>query len=88
MSQPEIRLNKAQFKLFNDDDQFAIFDEEGFGDFEDFDKEVDKLFDRYDSIIVTQSDYVFGEKNGKREELSDQAYEGYGIALEIINDNL
>lgn len=79
----EIRLNKEQFKIFNDDDQFAIFDEEGYGDYEDFDTEVEKLFSKYDCIIVTENDYIYGEKSGKREEIHDQAYDGYQIAKEI-----
>ena len=45
MKNKEIRLNKEQFKQFNDDDQFQLFcDEDGFPDFEDFNEEVDKLF--------------------------------------------
>ncbi|MCK5677707.1 MAG: hypothetical protein KAH72_04460 [Flavobacteriaceae bacterium] len=82
----EIKLDKKQFVIFNDEDQFAIFDEEGYGDFEDFNQEVEKLFKKYDSIIVTKNDYIYGEKNGKRYELNPQAYEGYGIALEIVQD--
>ena len=86
MTFKEIRLNKKQFKLFNNDDQFAIFDEEGYGDFEDFNKELDKLYEKYDSIVVTEDNYIYGEKNVKREELSDQADEGYAIALEVTQD--
>lgn len=80
----EITLNKEQFKLFNNDDQFQLFcDDEGFPDFDDFNAEVDKLFEKYDRIVVTENDYIYGEKNGKREELSDQATEGYSIAKEV-----
>lgn len=83
----EIKLNKEQFKVFNDDDQFQLFcDEEGMPAFEDFNEEVEKLFEKYDNIIVTENDYIYAEKNGKRVELSDQAYEGYSIALEVISD--
>ncbi|MEA2104643.1 MAG: hypothetical protein U9P79_08400 [Candidatus Cloacimonadota bacterium] len=83
----EIRLNKKQFKIFNDDDQFQLFcDDEGMPDFEDFNEEVEKLFNKFDHIIVTEKEQIIGVKNGKREELSDQAYEGYGIALEIQQD--
>ena len=82
----EIKLDKEQFKLFNDDDQFAIFYEEGYGDFEDFNKELDKLFEKFDNIIVTEKDQIFGEKAGKREELHPEAFESYGIALEIVSD--
>ncbi len=86
MNTSEIRLSKAHFKIFNDDDQFAIFDEDGYGEYEDFNKELDKLFEKFDSIIVTKNYYIYGEKNGVREELSDQAFDGYGIALEIVSD--
>lgn len=82
----EIKLNKEQFKIFNDDDQFAIFDEEGFGNYNDFNEEVDKLFEKYDYIVVTENDYLYGEKAGQREELSEQAYDGYSIALEITQE--
>lgn len=86
MDTNEIRLNKAQFKILNDDDQFAIFDNEGYGEYDDFNKELDRLFEKFDSVIVTKNNYIYGEKNGKREELSDQAYESYDIALEIMSD--
>lgn len=86
MISKEIRLNKSQFRELNADDQFAIFDEEGYGEYDSFEEELDKLFDKFDSIIVTKNDYIYGEKSGKREELSDQAYESYAIALEIISD--
>jgi len=83
----EIKLNKRQFKLFNDDDQFQLFcDDEGMPDYENFNEEVEKLFKKYDNIIVTKNDYIYGEKNGKRKELSSQATEGYSIALEIQQD--
>ena len=87
MNTSEIRLKKSQFKVFNDDDQFQLFcDDEGMPDYDDFNVEVEKLYTKYDSIIVTKNDYIYGEKNGKREELSDQATEGYSIALEVIED--
>ena len=80
----EIKLTKEQFKLFNQYDQFAIFDEEGFGDFNDFDEEVDKLFSEYDFVIVTENDYIYGAKGHQRVVLSDQATEGYDIAEECL----
>jgi len=87
MKNKEIKLNKEQFKLFNDDDQFQLFcDEEGFPNFDDFDEEVDKLFRKFDYICVTAEDCIYGVKNGKREELSDQAYEGYSIAIEVTEN--
>lgn len=81
----EIKLKKEQFKLFNNDDQFAIFDEEGYGDYADFDEEVEKLYTKYDYILVTEGDCIYGVKNAKREEINDQAFDGYSIASEIIN---
>jgi len=87
MKNKDIKLNKKQFKLFNDDDQFQLFcDDEGMPAYDDFNEEVDKLFKKYDCIIVTENDCVFGEKNGKRTELSDQATEAYSIAMEIMQE--
>jgi hypothetical protein len=83
----DIRLNKEQFKIFNYDDQFQLFtDEDGFPAYDNFDEEVEKLFQKFDYIIVTEDDCIFGIKNGKKEELSDQATQGYSIALEVIED--
>ncbi len=85
MKKNEIQLNKKQFEIFNEDDQFQLFcDDEGFPNYEDFNLEVDKLFKKYDYICVTKDDWVIGIKNGKREVLSEQAFEGYEIAKEII----
>jgi len=82
----EIKLNKEQFKLFNNDDQFNIFNADGYSEYEDFDKELDKLFEKFDIIIVTGNDQILGEKKGKREVLHPDAFESYGIALEIQQD--
>lgn len=83
----EIKLNKEQFKHFNDDDQFQLFcDDEGMPAYDNLKDEVEKLFAKYDYIVVTENDYIYGEKSGKREKLSTQAYEGYSIALEIQQD--
>ena len=82
----EIRLNKAQFKLFNDDDQFNIFNADGYSEYEDFNEELDKLFKKFDQIIVTEKEQIIGEKNGEREILHPDAFESYGIALEIQQD--
>jgi hypothetical protein len=88
MPNKEIKLNKQQFKLFNDDDQFNLFcDDDGYGTYENFNDEVDNLFEKYDYIAVSFDDYIYGIKNSKKEELSDQAFDGYQIALEIISDN-
>jgi len=87
MNNREIKLSKMQFKLFNNDDQFQLFcDDEGMPDYDDFDEEVEKLYSKYDYVLVTEKNYVYGVKNNKREEISDQAYDGYQIANEIILD--
>lgn len=87
MKPREIKLSKAQFKIFNDGDQFQLFcDEDGFPNFEDFNQEVDKLYEKYDYICATEEDCIYGVKGGKREELSDQADEGYAIAKEVTED--
>ena len=55
----EIKLNKTQFAVFNDNDQFQLFcDEDGFPDFEDYDLEVENLYKQVDYIIVTENDYI------------------------------
>lgn len=88
MKAKEIKLNKEQFKQFNQDDQFQLFcDDEGFPNFDDFDEEVDRLFQKYDYISVTEDDYVYGVKNGKKAELSAQAFEGYQIAKEVTEND-
>jgi len=83
----EIRLNKDHFKLFNEFDQFQLFcDDEGSPTYDNFEEEVDKLFQKYDYIVVTDNDYIYGVKNNMRDVLSDQSFEGYGIALEVTED--
>jgi len=83
----EIQLNKEQFKLFNNDDQFQLFcDDEGMPDYDDFGEEAEKLYKKYDYIAVTENDCVYGYKNGKRNELSSQATEGFSIAMEVTTD--
>ena len=85
MNTKEIQLNKEQFKVLNDDDQFQLFcDEEGFPDFDDFNAEVNKLFDKFDYISVTKDDYIYGVKGKERELLSSQATEAYYIAQDIV----
>ena len=83
----EIKLNKKQFTVFNDYDQFQLFtDEDGFPNYEDFDDEVEKLFKKFDCIVVTENDYIYGETNGIRELLNDRADDGYSIGQEVIED--
>lgn len=84
----ELKLNKAQFAIFNDYDQFQIFaDEEGFTNFDIIKSEVDKLFNRFEVVIVTEDDYIYGEKNGKRELIMSDAFEAFSIALEVLEED-
>jgi hypothetical protein len=83
----EIKLNKEQFSVFNDYDQFQLFtDEDGFPNYEDFDEEVEKLYQKYDCIIVTENDYIYAETNGIRKLLNDMADQGFSIAQEVLED--
>ena len=83
----EIKLNITQFSVFNERDQFQLFtDEDGFPDYEDLEDEIENLFKKYDHIVVTENDYIYGVTNNNREVLSDMADEGYQIALEVIQD--
>jgi hypothetical protein len=83
----ELKLNKQQFVIFNDGDQFQLFtDDEGFPNYDDFDAEVDKLFLKYDCIVIDEEDYIYGEKHGKRELIAPDSFEAFGIALEVLDD--
>jgi hypothetical protein len=83
----ELKLNRQQFAVFNDGDQFQLFtDDHGFANYEDFDAEVDKLFLKYDCIIVDEEDYIYGQKDGKRELIAPDSFEAFGIALEVLDD--
>jgi len=85
----EIRLNKTQFSVFNNYDQFQIFaDEDGFSNFDNVESDTDKLFEKFDVVIVNEDDYIYGEKDGKRELIMPNAYEAYSIALEVLDDDL
>jgi hypothetical protein len=83
----ELKLNKAQFYIFNDGDQFQLFtDDDGFPNYKDFDEEVEKLFSLYDTIVIDEEDNIYGEKAGKRELIAPDSFEAYGIALEVLDD--
>ena len=83
----ELRLNKKQFSIFNDYDQFQIFtDDDGSANYDDLNAEFDKLFEKFDIVIVNEDDYIYGEKNGIRELIMPNAYEAFSIALEVLND--
>ena len=83
----DIVLNKDEFKLFDQDDQFGFFyDDFGFpkddAD-ETFDSDVDKLFQSFDSVLVDSKDNIFGLKNGEKEIIFESVMEAYSIAMEI-----
>jgi len=83
----DIILNKEEFKLFDQDDQFGFFyDDDGWpkddAD-ETFDSDVDKLFQNYESIIIDNKDNVYGLKNGNKEIIFESVLEVYTIAREV-----
>lgn len=83
----EVRLNKRQFIIFNDYDQFQIFaDDDGFSDWETVSSDTDKLFEKFDCVVVNEKDSIFGERNGERELLRSHAIEAFCIALEVLED--
>lgn len=83
----DLILDKKEFKLFNQDDQFGFFyDDDGFpkdNADENFDSEVNKLYLQYDSILVDSNDDVFGLKDGKKELIFEAVMEAYDIAREV-----
>ncbi len=83
----DLILDKEEFKLFNQDDQFGFFyDDDGWpkddAD-ETFDSDVDNLYLQYDSILVDSNDDVFGLKDGKKELILQGVIEAYDIAREV-----
>ena len=81
----ELKLNKRQFSLFNQGDQFQLFTEEpDYKNYEDFDETVEKLFEKYDCVVVTENGYIYAETNGKRVLLSDQSDDSYHVAIDAI----
>lgn len=83
----EIKLNKEQFKLFDQDDQFGFFyTEDGFpteNADEEFDSNVDELFKKYEYIVIDSQDNIFGLKNGVKELEMSYSTEAYDIAREV-----
>lgn len=83
----DIILNKEEFKLFDQDDQFGFFyNKDGWpteNAEDEFDSNVDDLYEKYDYIVVDFQDNIYGLKNGKKElEMSD-VMEAYDIAIEV-----
>jgi len=83
----EIVLNKEEFKLFDQDDQFGFFyNEDGWPTKNasiEFDSNVEALYKKYEYIVVDFQDNIYGLKSGKKElEMSD-VMEAYDIAREV-----
>lgn len=83
----DITLNKEEFKLFDQDDQFGFFyDEDGYptiNSTSEFESKVEALYKKYEYIVVDYQDNIYGVNNGKKEiELSD-VMEAYDIAREV-----
>ncbi len=83
----DIILDKEEFKLFDQDDQFGFFyNKDGWpteNAEDEFDSNVDDLYEKYDYIVVDFQDNIYGLKNGKKElEMSD-VMEAYDIAIEV-----
>ncbi len=83
----EISLNKEEFKLFDQDDQFGFFhDEDGWpteNAAAEFISNVDKLYGKYDYIAVDFQDNIHGIKNGGKELVMGNVMEAYEIAEEV-----
>lgn len=81
-----IIMNKEQFKIFNQDDQFNLI-ENMFGDFDDFDfdAEMQKLIDEYNSFYVDRDDNIWGEKDRKLNIIQQKAFDARMIAQEVVD---
>ena len=83
----EILLNKEEFKLFDQDDQFDFFyDEDGWpteNADDEFDSNVDALYEKYDHIVVDSHDNIYGLKNGKKELEMSGVIEAFDIARKV-----
>jgi len=83
----ELLLNKEEFKLFDQDDQFGFFyDEDGWpteNADEEFDSNVDSLYEKYEYIVVDFQDNIYGLKNGKKELEMSGVIESFDIAREV-----
>jgi len=83
----ELTLNKDEFKLFDQDDQFGFFyDEDGWprdNADDTFDTDVEELYQKYDYISVDITDNIYGIKNGKKELIMEGVIEAHDIAREV-----
>lgn len=83
----EIILNKEEFKLFDQDDQFGFFyDEDGWpteNASDEFESNVDELYRKYDYIAFDSQDNIYGVKNQDKELIMKGVTEAYDIAREV-----
>jgi len=83
----DITLNKEEFKLFDQDDQFGFFyDEDGWpteNADNEFDFNVDSLYEKYEYIVIDCQDNIYGLKNGQKELEMSNVIEAYDIAREV-----
>jgi len=83
----ELILNKEEFKLFNQDDQFGFFyNEDGLPTKNasiEFTSNVDSLYEKYDYIVIDFQDNIYGQKDGKKELEMKDVMEAYDIAREV-----
>jgi hypothetical protein len=83
----DIILNKEEFKLFDQDDQFGFFyNEDGWPTKNasiEFDSNVEALYEKYDYIVVDFQDNIYGLKNGKKILEMSNVMEACDIAREV-----
>ena len=86
----EIKLTQEQFLEFDQFDQYGFFYDESGWPTEDADDEfednVSELYKKYDFILVTPVDSVYGVKSGKKELIFEFLDEAYVIALEVLEE--
>lgn len=86
----EIKLTQEQFLEFDQFDQYGFFYDESGWPTEDADDEfennVAELYKKYDFVLVSPDDAVYGVKSGKKELLVEYLDEAYAIALEVLED--
>lgn len=83
----ELKLNRQQFILFNEGDRFQLLsNSDRFDSADDFKTQVDKLFFKYDCIIVNDKNYIYGQKGRKRHLIAQTSFKAFHFALEVIDD--
>ena len=86
----EIKLTQGQFLEFDQFDQYGFFYDESGWPTEDADDEfednVSDLYKKYDFILVSPDDSVYGVKSGKQELIFEYLDEAYAIALEVLEE--